>query len=251
MSIHLSFHSVFAILLSLINFVNALGNWNPSAVLGVRVAQQNIVECYNGITFVKESYKDFRTRNIKIPNIQRQIDDERVYQFYSKIVKGFSASETKSLPYLGILTIGELDNTFQILDGQHRFRAYEKFSNNYNFIEFEVLYVRHACRNTEELVEIFRGCNDAFKLEDDVLNSLFAPAREMLKSHILKKYKKHVKPSQKPNYPNINLDSFIKDFLVMFEKTTEDGDQLVNILEDMNFCAEKQLRTSNDEKGLL
>jgi len=214
--------------------VNAVQLWNPS--VAVRSASNvNIVDCGPGRKFVNEPFKDFSERKITIPDIQRQIDDDRVNHFYSEIAKEFNI-ESKSLfsPYLGLLTVGVLDNNYYIVDGQHRYRAYEKFSKDSSHTDFSIYYMHHDCQSTEDIVSLFRKNNNAFKIDEEVLNSLFMPAREKLKSHINTKYKQHIKNTITPNFPHINIDAFIKDFLIMFEKITEDGDKLVSLLEELN-----------------
>lgn len=104
--------------------------------LATSEADQNVnryvnVEIYSDISFVSESFRFFLKKKIKVPDIQRIATQERIDEYVQKIVSHYEICKNDSnrepIPYLGCISIGLIDDTYNILDGQHRYRALSDF----------------------------------------------------------------------------------------------------------------------------
>lgn len=167
------------------------------------------MEIINNIFFYNITFQSFLEKNPEIPICQREYIDERINYFYDKI----KDKEPNDI-YLGIINCAFYDNHLFILDGQHRYYAYKKYYNEknnksqYQCDELKISYIVKTCNSKKELTDFFKDLNDHYNLEDIILDNF--DIADILKKHIKNKYKTHISNSEKPIYPNINIDKLIK-----------------------------------------
>ena len=165
------------------------------------------------ISLTNELFEDFLNKSPIIPSCQREYIEERVQEFYNKLVNQKSDNY-----YLGIIHCAYLDNNIFILDGQHRYLAYKRFYHD-TLINFRITYVVKNCLSKDELKQYFRDLNNNFLLHEIILNDDDIDKAEIIKSHIKIKYGKHISKSSAPKFPNINLDQFSSYIIETFIKS--------------------------------
>jgi hypothetical protein len=68
----------------------------------------------------------------QIPLIQREYIDERVEHFYNKIKNYIIENGNNNIPpFLNLIHCVNFNEKNYILDGQHRFKAYKEYYDNY------------------------------------------------------------------------------------------------------------------------
>jgi uncharacterized CHY-type Zn-finger protein len=144
---------------------------------------------------------------------------------------------------LGVLNVGILNGTYHILDGQHRYRAFEKIAKT-TPEEFSTIYMLQHFEEEEQMKKCFFGLNDRYELPQHVKATLFTQPRQQLIAHLQKRYKSHTtSASLKPNYPNIHVDSFVP-FMIDWL-----GDEdVVQKMEQLNSNLGESLRKNDPDR---
>ena len=150
----------------------------------------------------------------KVPITNREYIQERVDYFFNQL-----GSQTEDLPYLNILHLAKINNEYLILDGQHRFRAFEKFFNQTKK-DFMIPYILKECNTQNEVRQYFRDLNNNFCPNELIIEDSELEIAEVLKIFLLQKYKKQISNSQHPKFPNFNMDKLIKTVFDIFGKTS-------------------------------
>jgi hypothetical protein len=172
--------------------------------------------------------------NILPSKFQRQIDLKQVDEivdYQTKIFKTKNKFEIFNCLFISYCNV--LRDNYQIIDGQHRFTAFQKlFETNGNFkIEYKII----ICQNEDQMYTYFEMINKSRPL---VLHRNRNEGETMRKliTHIRTKYKSYVKPSENPRVPNMNLDKlerFLKEHHVVSKCIEKDLD-VVEMLEKLN-----------------
>jgi hypothetical protein len=171
-------------------------------------------------------------------------NDEYVNKYYNTIVEHRRrvGAGGVPVPYLGELFVGLYNGTYHILDGQHRYRAFEKFAKT-TPEDFSILYKVQHFEEEEQMKKCFFELNDRYDLPKNVKDTLFTEPRQQLVVHLKKKYNSHTtSASLKPNYPNIHVDTFVPLVIGMLG-----GEDVVQKMEQLNSDLGESLR-KNDPK---
>ena len=139
---------------------------------------------------------------VKVPDIQRTIDDEHVENIYNYQKQLFLKNSHYSFNPINLCHI-EGDNSTWIIDGQHRFCAMRKLYNEGHIFSVFVLIIN--VKNEEERDEQYHIVN---------LNRPTAIAKnsnhDLDISRFIKRfaftYKDYIKKSSSPQRPNVNVD---------------------------------------------
>lgn len=118
-------------------------SWNPLQRSSLSPSSQTIMRhsaeleddiaffIHSDIQYCKEPFKSFKSKPIKVPSVQREYVEQRVTHFFNMIqshYEGHCKGKNKDrVPYFGELSIGLLDGNYQIIDGQHRYRALTRY----------------------------------------------------------------------------------------------------------------------------
>lgn len=181
----------------------------------------------------------------QIPLIQREYIDERVEHFYNKIKNYIIENGNNNIPpFLNLIHCVNFNEKNYILDGQHRYKAYKRYYDNYNN-NFDIVFAIKYCSLYQEVKDYFKDLNNNFELHDIILDENDLDKSLYIKAYIKKKYSKHCSNSEVPRYPNINLDQITKYFLDLNKNTT--SNEIINKIEELNKDIENTLKNSNDQ----
>ena len=197
------------------------------------------------------------------PSFQRGVKDERVARLTSDIHKYRKSASEENLsafpvPFLGSLHIVKLtaSNRLYIVDGQHRFAAFRDFYQQEK-IDFKVCYIVKECKTKEEMKTYFVDINTQLAQHNVMLALSTLGLYESVKTHIEGKYDKHIKTSQNPRWPNINVDT-LANFManLLRDEQTVDGvppvnidfDNLIERIEEENDKAAEMVRHLEPDK---
>lgn len=129
------------------------------------------------------------------------------------------------------------------------------YETNNGAVDFNILYKLRICDDKDHLkryllfiqpiysnsiffqfslaTRLFRELNDHYNLDEETLESMFAPAREQLIDFMKTNYKSHISNSLNPRFPNIHLDSLLQETFNRFGNL-EEGEVLIQKLEEWN-----------------
>lgn len=175
-----------------------------------------------------ESFQYFKkVCNPKVPPMQREVVQERIDEFYRQILQYRGVTSCDDLrkfpvPFLNFIHIAKFQKDFYIMDGQHRYRAYDKYYNA-SGIDFNIAYVLTECKDKTELKAYFRSLNDNFNPDQIIFIDDELDAQEQIKAYIKTHYDKHVSNSDNPRFPNINLNNLVLYLLKEHAEVGNDG----------------------------
>lgn len=135
--------------------------WSSSAKRRARVLKEpttiDRMQISPNMEVVREPFHQFIEKTPIIPPFQRELDEDRLKQFYEIIVEHNEKQlRDDPVPCLHALSIGEYDGQFHIIDGQHRFRALEQFYNDHNgSVQFNIVYFLRRILNQSALLGYF------------------------------------------------------------------------------------------------
>lgn len=195
-------------------------------------------------TFYFMPFSQLLSNNPKIPKIQREYIIERVDYFYNSLLKYLE--ENGELQYLNPIHVAELNDEYYIMDGQHRYMAYDRFYNRMcvpHNNDFNVTLIYKKCENVEEFRQYFIDLNNNFKTDDLVLEMTEMDTSTILSDYIKKKYPNHLSNSNKPKFPNIFLTSFVSFLMKRYKG--ELSDNIIEKMELLNLHIKKNLNKND------
>jgi hypothetical protein len=198
----------------------------------------------NNTYFYFEYFSDFLKKNPEIPLCNRDYIDERVNEFYTKIVNYNNENRDTTIPYLSMIHTALLNNKLYICDGQHRYFALKKFYDETE-INFEIPYIMKVCNSKDELRNYFKDLNNIFILHEIILDDDKIDLLERIKIYMKNKYPDHISKSANPRFPNINIDQLVHYLLNSFN-----GHNYMNIISKMELLNNKikeECKISNKE----
>ena len=247
--------TVVAILVGVVNALQPQLHWNPGkAIARQKKSDLQRVDITNEISLVLN--EPFTKLMELCPNVgastsavqwmQRELTEEWVKEFeldlqavYDKCVdnnKIFS-------PYLGEIFVGKLNGSYFVLDGQHRYVAFKNFHLKYEGkVPFSVPYKLQEFAAATEMIECFGRINKQRSLSDDVKEGLFTDTRSVLINHLLSKYGKHISKSEKPQFPNIHVDTIVPEIMRRLGDE-KDPQRIIEKFEDLNKGAGETLQS--------
>ncbi len=175
-----------------------------------------------------------------IPTIQRSYIEERVEYFYNQLVN--YSTKYNELYNLNPIHLAEFNGQYFILDGQHRYMAYKKFYNEYflkNNMDFNITLINRECNDYDDLKRYFIELNNNFITKDLILEISDMDTSDILKTYIKENFKEHLSNAEKPKFPNINLDNFVK--LLMDRFKNQSAQTIIQKLNEINKDISKYL----------
>lgn len=214
-----------------------------------------------------ESFKYFcETYKPSTPQFQREPLQERIDSLYGIILdyrdtlienNNFQELEKYPVPFLNFLHVGVHNNEYKILDGQHRFRALLQFYLDHDKdIDFNIWYVLKKCDSINSMIKYYQDINNHLPMSEIIAMKNGLEAYEILKVHIKTKYFAHLSNSDKPRFPNINVDqvvSFVIDYIKAGsrnEMMDEDINfrDIVDVFEKLNHISGENLKETDFPK---
>lgn len=153
--------------------------------------------------------------NVCIPDFQRIFCEERV-QYFLDAIENY-ISEYSEVNCLGCIHFAKVNNIHYLVDGQHRYRAYENLLENFELTpserQFMIPVIVRDCTDYEEVKQYFLLMNNHFITSSLPETVEKLSHTENVKKYIKERYPKFISNSEKPRFPNVNLDDFVQ-FLV-------------------------------------
>lgn len=169
--------------------------------------------------------------NVHCPNFQRPEDEEHTNDIYS------SLRDEKNPTLPGQISIALVEHPpYLILDGQHRLCALKKLSiEKPSILNTFIDVAMYECSSITE-------CQELHKINFTKPVLLYAPGDEAIiindtLRYIQKKYKSYIKKSDRPQVPNINIDTLAKQFKdkkIVERAELRDSDELISLVEELN-----------------
>lgn len=213
------------------------------------------LETTDNVYFYKELFSNFLRRKPEIPLCQRSYIEERISHFYNQLLnkqkKQPCVELPFELPYIGIIhcALYKQDDSHKvfIVDGQHRFYAYKRYYDTQK-TDFNMQFVVKICSSKEEVTSFFKALNDNYNLHEIILDDF--DRVDIIKNHINTNYKKHVSNSERPNYPNINLDQVTKYILDRFSNSSNIIDEFEKLNKDVFETIKDNDKFNKTKQGL-
>jgi len=198
----------------------------------------------NDTYFYFEKFSNFLNKKPEIPLCNRDYIEERVNEFYMKLVNYNNTVSDGTIPYLNVIHTAFLNSKLYICDGQHRYYALKKFYDQTK-LDFEFAYVMKICNNKEELRGYFRDLNNIFILHEIILEDDKIDLLERIKVYMKNKYLKHISQSVNPRFPNINIDQLVHYLLNSF--CNHKYIDIINKMESLNAKIRDECKNTNKE----
>lgn len=196
-------------------------------------------KCY--VTYFTEFKQDI---NPSIPLCQREFCDERVDELFNSLCHYFTSKN--DILDLGLLKLCYYKNKYYLLDGQHRFKAYQIFYNKFK-LKFNVHYTVKQCNSEDEVRQYFFAINNNFNGGECIYIEEDSIIKEKIKLHVRKKYPKHISNCISPRFPNIQLDKFA-NLLVEKLSGNTDINNIIEKLECFNSYIGNQLEENDKDR---
>jgi len=175
--------------------------------------------------------RDYKLDIIKIPEFQREIDEDKIKKIY-KNHKKYKKKGQNWILQQGILTVCVLEfnkNQYKLylIDGQHRLLAMEYLEKK-NIItdEDEILIQMKKCKNLLEMKKYFKTLNINSKIEiqyQNLENEFYNSVINNLKSKMKSLYPNGFSRSKKGSKTNqfLHIDQFLELFSANKMRNTE------------------------------
>jgi len=177
---------------------------------------------------------------IIFPGIQRDLMEDHVFE----IVKFQREYKNKNGSYIfpNCLQLCRLKNDLFCIDGQHRFEAIKNLYNDDKLFDWKIDIEITECQNETEMIDMFQIINLNKPIPEflKTANEITIDLINDIKSYIRKNYSSYVKPTTKPQRPNINLDVFIDEMIKKYPLTN------FNNMVDFTEWFENENRTQHD-----
>lgn len=186
----------------------------------------------NGQRLMIIPFSELKNWRVQIPEWQRFLDYDRVEELF------YCIRQQMKDPVQTTIVLAELQDRFYLIDGQHRYMAYEKLYLQYRR-DINVIVNIVPVESEKEIFEVCRTINNSrpFELPDDPNTFLVAKNITEILHH---KYYPYFVSSANPRRPNVNADRFSQCLakLLLRGSSAKDGaadpSQIYEKLEDLN-----------------
>lgn len=207
------------------------------------------IELYPGIFLMREKISEFYSRNPVLSSFQRGIQGDWVEHFESILNSHYQKSVSlhpldNPIPYLGELFVGKVNQTYEILDGQHRYKAFESFYLSHDeIVDFDIIYKLESFKEVEDMKLRFSNINDKLELSKEIRDTLHKDSRTQIISHLNSKYRSHISDKIKCKYPNVHVDTFVPFILNFLGE-----DNIISRIETLNKDFANTLRLDDPKR---
>jgi len=168
---------------------------------------------------------------LHLPVMQRELDQEWVSELQRRITQKYDKNKYYDI---GTIHVANLNNTFYIVDGQHRYMILDHLLNE--MITLPVHVKLYELSKDEELHELF-SCVNGSKPSKIYSSTKTQYLLNSLRRYLTENYQEYLSKSSKPRCPNFNLQHLIdniveKDFISILNITTPE--QIIRIIENLN-----------------
>lgn len=192
---------------------------------------------YLPLSYIIKQYNPIR------PAIQRSLMDERVDDLYNILMSYYH--EYNDIHDLNNIHIAKYRDKYILIDGQHRFAAYQRFAVSEN-IDFNVLVTMYDGDDGEEYRRVFKELNNIYYTDKDdlILEESEEDKKEELENYFSENYGSFISKSTQPKFPNVNMDILLKDIITTFSERT--SPQIITEFEELNRKIGEDISTKID-----
>lgn len=193
----------------------------------------------NGQKIMKIMLSELKKWKIEIPDWQRFVDIERVEDLFHKMSSRNSYRNTMHSPIQTGIVVAEWKDKLFLIDGQHRFKAYEKLHSQFH-TEMEILVNIIPAKSINHISELCRMLNNSRPFDLPENPECFIPAKNI--TEILHhKYYAYFTSSTRPRRPNLNADQFSQRITALLSDG-KDPSSVYDEIENVNTKYEHSLR---------
>lgn len=181
---------------------------------------------------------------IKIPNIQREIDENHLQELITYQELHYKKYGCFSFPRPLIICYIESTNDYYIIDGQHRLYAIQYFiKKNYNNFKILISFIKCSKKELDEQFVIIN------KNKNMIMHKNYSQQQfiNSFRKYMQKMYSIYLKSSKKPQIPHINLDiidEYIKEYEVINRLPAKICvNQFINEIEKLNVYIENNYKS--------
>ncbi len=145
-------------------------------------------------------------KHLKIPDIQREVNQDRVEYIKSKLCKEY---DDNNFFDFGTLFLCDYEGNLYLLNGQHRYCALIDITNTRN-IDISIKVEIRRCKTKKEMEKLWCISNDNTEVKL-VKNCNHQLILNELRKHLNTKYPKYLSEAKKPHKPHINLNNLIEE----------------------------------------
>ncbi len=172
-------------------------------------------------------------KHLKIPDIQRELVEERVIELKEKLDREYRESGFYDF---GIFLICDYGDNLYLLNGQHRYNVLKLISEADINIALQIKVEVRQAKSKEEMEKLWRASNDTRQVKL-VKNGNHQLIINGFRKYMNRKYQPYISSAQNPHKPHLNLDTLVEeiDMLNLIDKldiTTPEG--IINEIEKIN-----------------
>jgi hypothetical protein len=164
---------------------------------------------------------------------QRVPNPDKIKMIKDALIEEKRRLKLDDIPQTGVIQIGKFDGKTYILDGQHRFEAYKQL-NSPTFIWIQ----RWSFLSLDEMRRKFIEINSNTPVEsyimDVTLPQTQKSAYDVLIDYVQTTYKGYIVTTDKPYFPNININKFRSIIHLIEELKGCDSKSIVFKFEEWN-----------------
>ncbi len=141
---------------------------------------------------------------IQVNDFQRLLDDDHVAEIYDYQMKIYK--ETGKFEFTTAILLGQINNTYYILDGQHRVACIQLLLKKVD--DFDIICNVYKRDDEKDLYKIYNTFNSSkpVKLYNTLSESIIL---KRIEKHLVDNYKTYIKKTDNPLVPNFNCSKFI------------------------------------------
>lgn len=180
--------------------------------------------------------------NIVVPDIQRDLDGERVDDIVKYQLEFLKKHNT--LCFIGDITIALFDNTFFIIDGYHRFMSMKKV---YLYNPEYIIGVNIITPNSHlSMEDVFLLINKSEPVPDYVIQTTLDNSKRKVIDEFsrlfMNEYKHFISKSKNPKRPCINVTTFLDKFNTsVIAKSLSNAQEMMNYIKYININKWKEI----------
>ena len=169
-------------------------------------------------------------KKINVPDIQRVIKKERVDELYDNFLRIYDQEEEIITP--GVIIIGQLEDTWYILDGQHRFNAYLLLYENTGRDQ-KLPINKIQVETKKELGQLFESINNTVPVAD-IPKGIERKDSNRVVKYFFERYGKIFSHSRsgRTKRPHIHVTIFEENVAELLQEMSPD--ELINKINTLN-----------------
>ena len=208
-----------------------------------------LFDCVNNKAIINLNIKNAKCFNIKTPEWQRETYNDKINDIIKFQIKTYE--KTKNFMFINNIVIDYCikDNSFYLIDGQHRYKAAIELANKHNY-QINIWFEFILSNNLSEVKEHFDLINK-HTLQPEKISDITKKLFDYYQNKYKKIFKSDVKTTKKPYILSnvfISAISYLIDELNKKHNKQHTFDEIITIINNKNIICSKY--TLNDWKQI-